>query len=168
LGITTIGGQGCKKAQRTKRRKKLNTADKRARRAEAGAKPHAESAEQKAPWLALGISRRTYYRKQANGTVGTDSGTAARIYMGTPKQCHTTQTGADRRAAGDVAVSPDADTASTVPVDRVDPILEIDQTKRDAAVAGRLGLHWIKKGRNPFDNLPLAASTSQDMGRAAA
>ena len=165
LGVTTIGATDFGKAKRTKRRTKLNNADKLARRAAAGAKPHAESAEQKAPWLALGISRRTYYRRQANGTVGTDSGTAARIYMGAPKQCHTTQTGASpegESAAQACAPVPDAGTASTVYVDRV------SQTKRDTAVADRLGLHWIRTGKNPFEYLPSEALESTDTGRAAA
>jgi hypothetical protein len=73
LGITTIGGFDCLKDKREARRRKLNNAAKRLNRAEAGAAPHATSAEQTKPWLALGISRRTYYRNRANGTVGTDS-----------------------------------------------------------------------------------------------
>jgi hypothetical protein len=76
LGITTIGGFDCLKPKREARRRKLNNAAKRLNRAEAGAAPHATSAEQTKPWLALGISRRTYYRNRANGTAGTDSGTA--------------------------------------------------------------------------------------------
>lgn len=164
LGITTIGATDFCKAKRTKLRTKRNTAGKRASRAAAGAAPHAESAEQKAPWLALGISRRTYYRRQANGTVGTDSGTAARIYLGTPKQCHTTQTGASpegESAARACAPCPDAGTASTVYVDRV------SKTKRDTADADRLGLHVLKTGKIPVDRFHLKALTT-DMGRAAA
>src|SRR5438034_10355696 len=46
LGITTIGAIDCTKAQRTKRRKRRNTAAHRARRAEVGAAPHAMSAQQ--------------------------------------------------------------------------------------------------------------------------
>jgi hypothetical protein len=144
LGITTIGATDFNKAQRTKRRKKHKNADKRARRAESGAAPHAASAECTKPWEALGISRRTYYRKQANGTLGTDTGTAA-YYVMAPQQCHTTEAGASPSGeSADAALSPACNTVSTVRVERV--------TKRDSAFAGRLGSHWIEISKNPFQN----------------
>jgi hypothetical protein len=172
LAITTIGATDFCKAQRTKRRKNRNNAGKLADRAKAGAASHAASAERTKPWEALGISRRTYYRKLANGTVGTDSGTAARIYMRVPKQCHPNQKGASAQAdltrctAAGLALNPALSTVCTVVAERVDPALATDHTKRDSAFAGRLGLHVIKKGKNPFDNYRLNALL-KDMGAAA-
>ena len=75
LKIKTIGANDITKAQRIKRRRKQNNAAKRLSRAKAGANSQATSAEQLKPWLALGVSRRTFYRQRANGTVGTVSGT---------------------------------------------------------------------------------------------
>lgn len=74
LKIKTIGAVDCSKAKRkTRRRRKRNAAD-RARRAKAGARPHAQSAAATQPWLDEGISRRTWYRRRAqNGTDGTNS-----------------------------------------------------------------------------------------------
>jgi hypothetical protein len=164
LGITTIGAIDFGKAKRTKLRKKLNNADKRKRRAAAGATDHAASAERTAPWIALGISRRTYYRKQANGTFGTDSGTAARIYMGVPNQCHAMPTGASAQAdltRSDLGVQAAAALSQSVVFDTI-------QTKRDSADAGRLCFRWRKKGKNPFESLPLATPESTEMDRAAA
>jgi hypothetical protein len=90
LGLTTIGAIDCSKAKRAKLRAKRNNEAKRVRRAEAGAKPHAASVEQAKPWLALGISRPTYFRRQKaarNETRETDSGTAyAKHKVLKPKQ----------------------------------------------------------------------------------
>jgi hypothetical protein len=76
LAITTIGAVDCKKAKRVKLRRKRDAARQKARRATAGAAPHAASAARTKPWEALGISRRTYYRNRRNGTVGTNSSAA--------------------------------------------------------------------------------------------
>jgi hypothetical protein len=168
LGITTIGAIDFKKATRTKLRKKLNNADKRARRAAAGAKPHAASAARLKPWITLGISERTWFRRRANGSVGSETGTAA-YYDVVTNDCQTTHSGASpegESAADACAPSPDAGTASTARVDRL-AALEIAFTKRDSAFAGRLGLHWIKTGKNPVDHFRLNALTSS-IGRAAA
>jgi hypothetical protein len=100
LRITTIGANDCDKAQRSKRRKRRNTAAHRARRAEAGAGSHATSAEHLKPWRALGMSRRTYYRKLAIGTLGTDSSAAAFLSMRGTNQC---QTGGPPRERGSEA-----------------------------------------------------------------
>jgi hypothetical protein len=62
LGITTIGATDCGKAKRAALRRKRNNAAKRASRARAGAASHATSTARAKPWVALGISRRTYYR----------------------------------------------------------------------------------------------------------
>jgi len=95
----------------------------------AGAVPHAASAERVKPWEALGISRRTYYRNRANGTVGTESGTAARIYMGVPNLCHAMPAGASAQA--DLTRSDcGAETSAAL---SQSPAIEIDQTKRDSA-----------------------------------
>jgi hypothetical protein len=61
LKITTIGAIDCDKRQREQRRKRKRKLDARARRAQAGAKPHVQSAERRMPWIKAGISRRTYY-----------------------------------------------------------------------------------------------------------
>jgi hypothetical protein len=73
LGITTIGAVDCKKAKRARLRRKRAAAREKARRARAGAAPHGGSVEQTEPWKALGISRRTWYRRRRNGTDGTNS-----------------------------------------------------------------------------------------------
>lgn len=73
LKVTTIGAIDCDKVQRARRRKRKRKAADRVRRAKAGAKPRAKSAENLMPWNAEGISRRTWYRRRAqelalNGT----------------------------------------------------------------------------------------------------
>ena len=73
LGITTIGATDFPKAMRTRRRKRLSKERKRAKRAQAGAAPHATSAARTQPRIALGMSERTYYRKRKNGTTGSNS-----------------------------------------------------------------------------------------------
>lgn len=52
---------------------KRDAARKRARRLEAGARPHARSLSQTKPWEALGMSRATYYRNLKNETGETNS-----------------------------------------------------------------------------------------------
>jgi hypothetical protein len=64
LKIRTIGAVDCTKAQRKARRRRKRIAADRARRAAAGARPHAQSAENLMPWIAAGISRASYYRRQ--------------------------------------------------------------------------------------------------------
>ena len=89
LAITTIGAVDCGKAKRAKLRTKRNNEAKRVHRAQAGAVPHAASVEQAKPWLALGISRPTYFRRQkaARNETETDSGTAyAKHIVLKPKQ----------------------------------------------------------------------------------
>jgi hypothetical protein len=77
LDIHAIGATDFGKAKRIKRRKKRDAARHRALRAEAGAAPHATSAARLKPWVALKISRRTYYRRRRNGTDGTNSSAAS-------------------------------------------------------------------------------------------
>jgi hypothetical protein len=109
LGITTIGAIDCDKAKRAALRKKRNNAAKRVSRAKAGAVPHANSAERTKPWIKLGISRRTYYRKGLNGTDGTNSGTAhTKCVVVVPKQCHGVKPLTSRpRAGGPARVEPE-------------------------------------------------------------
>jgi hypothetical protein len=65
LKIKTIGAIDCGKAMRKSRRRRKRIAADRARRAKAGARPHAQSAENLMPWIEAGISRATYYRRRA-------------------------------------------------------------------------------------------------------
>lgn len=69
LGITTIGAIDLGKAARTKLRKERDRNRKRAKRRAAGAVPRrkyeAGSVERLKPWVAEGISRRTWYRRRA-------------------------------------------------------------------------------------------------------
>lgn len=68
LGITTIGAIDMSKAQREKRRKDMDRLRKAAKRRAAGAvlrdRYERASIEQAQPWIAEGISRRTWYRRQ--------------------------------------------------------------------------------------------------------
>jgi hypothetical protein len=89
LKITMVGAVDCGKAKRAALRRKRNNAAKRARRAKAGAASHATSAAKTKPWVAFGISRRTYYRRRLIGTGGTKTGTAhAKHGVVDAKQCH--------------------------------------------------------------------------------
>jgi hypothetical protein len=76
LGITTIGAIDCKKAKRGRLRGKRAATREMERRAKAGAKPHALSAEQTKPWIDEGVSRATHFRRMKaarDETVETDS-----------------------------------------------------------------------------------------------
>jgi len=77
LGITTIGAIDENKSARTKRRKQQAKARMRAHRKAKGAKSRAsyedKSAEQTMPWIADGISRRTWYRRRALALRGTSA-----------------------------------------------------------------------------------------------
>lgn len=68
LGVTTIGAIDENKAARLKRRKLLDKQRKENIRRAKGAKPRkqyeAQSLSKAKPWLAQGISRRTWYRKR--------------------------------------------------------------------------------------------------------
>ena len=68
LGVTTIGAIDLGKAARTKRRKDRDRERKAEKRRAAGARSRAqyeaESLEASRPWIAEGISRRTWYRKR--------------------------------------------------------------------------------------------------------
>lgn len=70
LGITTIGAIDHGKAARKKRRKERERERQAAKRRAAGAVPRAQyegqSLEKQKPWLAEGISRRTWYRRRLN------------------------------------------------------------------------------------------------------
>lgn len=81
LGVTTIGAIDETRADRIKRRKMLDKQRKAKARRAKGAKPRkvyeANSLEQQMPWIAEGISRRTWYRRRsANGATDTSPATA--------------------------------------------------------------------------------------------
>jgi hypothetical protein len=63
LGITTIGGFDVPKAERLARRKAKDRTAKADKRRAKGARPRAESAARTKPWLALGMSRATWFRR---------------------------------------------------------------------------------------------------------
>jgi hypothetical protein len=159
LGITAIGATDFCKGKRTKRRNKRSNAAKLARRAAAGAKPHAMSAERLKPWLDLGISRATYNRRRklAREPREPDSATAAFYF-------HEDESGSQ----ADQGASAQADLARSAAVESQSVAFETVQTKRDSAYAGRLCLHWRKGSKNPSESLPLVALESINMRRAAA
>jgi hypothetical protein len=71
LRITTIGAVDVTREERARLRAERKVAAERARRRARGAKPRPPSAARTKPWLSLGISRRTWYRRRAPATVGT-------------------------------------------------------------------------------------------------
>jgi hypothetical protein len=75
LQITTIGAVDVDKAQRLARRRERARLRDQERRRSAGAKPRAEyeaqSISRSKPWQAMGISRRTWYRRHGQPTGGT-------------------------------------------------------------------------------------------------
>ena len=96
LDIRTIWPAEVTKAEFQAYTRARDAARKKAHRTAAGARPQEHSAERERPWTALGMSRRTYYRKQAAGTLptaaqasGTVSSAIGRNYLqsGTD-QCH--------------------------------------------------------------------------------
>jgi hypothetical protein len=163
LGITSIGASDFSKAKRVALRTAKDIKRKRVGRAAAGAKPHALSAARLKPWLALGISKATYDRRRKLEREA-NSATAAFLF-------HAAETASPVQGA-----SPSGDLARSDPagVDVLvaEPAAAAGESqsviKRDAAGAGRLGLHWIENSKKPFDIRPLAALTSTEMGRAAA
>jgi hypothetical protein len=64
LGITTIGSIDVRKRQREELRKQEKKAREARRRRARGIKPRSQSLSHTKPWNALGISRRTWYRRQ--------------------------------------------------------------------------------------------------------
>jgi hypothetical protein len=169
LGITTIAPIDYSKAKRAKRTKLGDAAYQTARRAKAGATSHTLSAARTKPWEVLGISERTYYRKKANGSFGSDSSAPDRKDASDESLPQSAWPSGQSAPAG-LVLSP-AITAGFLSELSAAAALEqypAIETKRDSTVVGRLGLHWIKKGKNPFNNLPLQALESTGMDRAAA
>jgi hypothetical protein len=170
LGITTIGAVDFGKAKRENRTKCNDAAYQKARRAKAGATPHSGSAEQIMPWLALGISRPTYYRNRRNAARETDSSGAAKAYVETTKQYHDTHGASPtgESAAPDWAPCP-ARAAEFAEALLSKTVLHV--VKRDSAIAGRSCLHWLDeketRGKNPVDNYHLHALASNGAGCAA-
>jgi hypothetical protein len=68
LRFTTIGACDVSKAERTRRRKQRNRRAQEARRRARGATPRAQYLQaaiaRQQPWIAEGVSRRTWYRRQ--------------------------------------------------------------------------------------------------------
>jgi hypothetical protein len=83
LGITTIGSADVTKEQRAARRKARKREDMKQRRKSAGAKPRADyeasSLARSKPWIAEGISRRTWYRRRANPSGQSDPAADLRL-----------------------------------------------------------------------------------------
>jgi hypothetical protein len=73
LDIGTIGAVDRGKDQRLADRKRRNRERKAEVRRGKGATPRSESLTRTKPWLAAGVSRRTWYRGRANGQAGTNS-----------------------------------------------------------------------------------------------
>jgi hypothetical protein len=163
LGITSIGAFDITKAKRAKRAKRKDAAYQKARRAKAGAAPHADSADRAKPWEALGISRRTYYRKRASGTLGTNSSAADRLYMATTNPCHTAGASPTGESAADALVLVPALAADIAAASKSKTVLVV---KRETPVGARLCLHWPKNSKNPY-HYRLPALASSEMGRAA-
>src|SRR5262249_49507815 len=89
LRIKTIGAVDCGKAKRMTRRRRKRIAADRARRAKAGARPHAQCNEALQPWITEGISRRTWYRRRAKfDTGGTNSRPIVPSTSTEKNQCH--------------------------------------------------------------------------------
>jgi len=64
LDLRSIGASDMSKREREAIQRQKAAADKRWKREQAGAKPHARSAAKRKPWLELGCSRSTYYARQ--------------------------------------------------------------------------------------------------------
>ena len=95
LNITTIGAVDRPKAQRIAERKERNRLAKEKRRRARGAKPRAvycsSSAARTKPWIAAGMSRATWYRRQRETTdppIETGPGTALPEPMLRPHLSH--------------------------------------------------------------------------------
>jgi hypothetical protein len=95
LGITTIGSIDVDKEGRQQRRAANSTSRSETRRREGGAVPRSEwllanNANHTEPWAALGISRRTYYRRRATEAQGGTGPNAAKIgdILVCSDQCH--------------------------------------------------------------------------------
>jgi len=85
LRIRTIGAVDRTKAQRGEDYKIRKAAAEATRRAKAGAAPHALSAARLKPWLPLGISESTYYRRKRQNDSGDSN--SCRIFL--ESQCST-------------------------------------------------------------------------------
>ncbi len=94
--VGTFGGSP--KARAEARREKGKVRDERRRR-EAGAKPHSLSKARQKPWEAEGVSRRTWYRRQAESAPDDDpaGGSTAKLAQKNAQQIN--DRGTDSRAA---------------------------------------------------------------------
>jgi hypothetical protein len=110
LGISTIAAVDVSDKERERLRKVRNTELQRAKRLAKGATPRAQSKSRRKEWEALGISRRTFYRRLANGTDssaaitnsdsdGTDSSAAISLLVVT-NLCHRASSMAHKESPG--------------------------------------------------------------------
>ncbi|KAB1072219.1 hypothetical protein F6X53_28345 [Methylobacterium soli] len=108
LGIATIRPANMTDAEFRAYQRQQKAAREKATRIAKGATPREQSAEQKEPWKALGISRRAYYRRKAAGTLpGTFEHRGTNSWQLDPKdlqpgtnQCHTKEQSAQGPARG--------------------------------------------------------------------
>ena len=76
IGLTTIGSVNVKKRARKELRKRRDRLNKERKRRAAGARPQSQSLSRTQPWRELGMSRRSWYRRNKLGTpAGTTSST---------------------------------------------------------------------------------------------
>ncbi|MCJ2036462.1 hypothetical protein [Methylobacterium sp. J-068] len=92
LGITTLRPRGMNERQFKAYQRARKTAAEKARRIAAGAKAREQSDAQTQPWLALGVSRRTYYRtRKAMPEIGRGTNSCppdTKYLQATTGQCH--------------------------------------------------------------------------------
>jgi hypothetical protein len=98
LRITTIGACDVKKRARKELRKRKDRRYQARKRREHGARPHAESLSQTAPWGAMGISRRTWERRRA-ATIDANSSAALFVYLSDESATATKKEAAALRSA---------------------------------------------------------------------
>jgi hypothetical protein len=143
LDLRTIGACDMSKAARAKIAAQKEAADKRRKRAKAGAKPQAQSERRRKPWELQGISESTYRRrKRAAKNAANDAVTA--LLTSYPSSfpsmecCHPeTEPPADPRAPGFEREAPaDPRTPS-----RCQAPSSVDQQEREAVVSGMPAVH---------------------------
>ena len=92
LDIRTVWPANMTKAKFEDYTRARNTARKRTAARASGARPQSESVERQKPWIALDMSRRTYYRRLAAGTLPahgtTSSGLDTKYLQDRKDRCH--------------------------------------------------------------------------------
>jgi hypothetical protein len=189
LKIKTIGAIDCNKAQRIERRHGRKLAKRKAKRA-ALRDLRPVSASEAKPWVALGMSRASWYAKgkpthldsgqnMAPNKLSLSAGCqvlSKQSAGASPSGDLTRSVGVEAYTAPDgwalhpvrdtgVAVLVPEPSAAAALVQSQALVAEIVPAERGSAIAGRLCFHWIKK--NPFHHHSLPA-LALEMGRAAA